>query len=537
MSISLSQLMLQRGMFHAANEAAEDELLHEIKAKNVGAKSLDPNAPMEVDLVTDRIIMNSNLKPVTDPISFSGNIPTDGGLFSPLIFGRTPDEQNRQFAYIDLNGRFFHPFIFEILDNLMPKKFKKCASGEGSWALDENGYLIELNESNPDYRKMNNGIDWLISVYPKMRFEESNSLTRRDRIKLLKDFKPQDSIITKWLVIPIKYRDVDKNGSTHVLPDLDVHYNSVIRYANSLKDSAFGFFNYAVKFNLQSELVAIRKYGQSLLEKKHGFFHRAILGKSIDRGSRDVISVPSFRGYQRPEDNPIDMFHSGIPLAKCLIIGYDFIMRYCLQFFADNFRNRFEYPVYKLVDGEYQMSGTIRIADQLERFTTTYIEKKINRFKNSHATRFEIITIKTEDGDEIPLHLAGQFKSLKPGSPDASTILNRPMTWTDLFYQAAVNTLADKYVYITRYPIEGYNSIFPSLCYPMSTIDTVPATITSLNGTVVEYDRYPVIDLNLPTDRISSRFLDTVTISNLFLSAIGGDYRFIAIGVALSEMR
>jgi hypothetical protein len=71
----------------------------------------------------------------------------------------------------------------------------------------------------------------------------------------------------------------------------------------------------------------------------------------------------------------------------------------------------------------------------------------------------------------------------------------------------------------------------------MSTIDTVPATITSLNGTVVEYDRYPVIDLNLPTDRISSRFLDTVTISNLFLSAIGGDYRFIAIGVALSEMR
>lgn len=523
MSINLSQLLLQNGIFHAATEAAEDELLHEIKAKNVGSKSLDPNAPMEVDLITDRIIMNSNLKPVTDPISFSGNIPTDGGLFSPLIFGRTPDEQNRQFAYIDLNGKFFHPFIFEILDNLMPKKFKKCASGEGSWTLDQNGYLVELDKEDRYYDRMNNGIDWLISVFPKMKYKESNSLTRRDRIKLLKDFKPQDCIISKWLVIPIKYRDVDKNGSTHVLPDLDVHYNTIIRYANSLKDSAFGFFNYAVKFNLQNELVAIRKYGQSLLEKKHGFFHKAILGKSIDRGSRDVISVPSFRGFQKPEDNPIDMFHSGIPLAKCLIVGYDFIMRYCLQFFADNFRNRTEYPVYKLIDGEYKMVDSVRITDQLERFTTSYMEKKINRFKNSHATRFELITIKTVDGAEIPIHMAGQFKSLRPGSPDASTILNRPMTWTDLFYQAAVNTLSDKYVYITRYPIEGYNSIFPSLCLPMSTIDTIPANITNLDGTVTEYERYPIIDLKLPTDKISNKFNDTVTISDLFLDAIGGD--------------
>ena len=524
MAISLSQMLLEHGAFIAATEAAEDEL-HEVRSKNVGSKSLNPNAPMEVDLVTDRIIMNSNLKPVTDPISFSGNQPTDGGLFSPLIFGRTPEEQNRKFAYIELNSKFFHPFIFEILDTLMPKRFKKCASGEGSWALDKDGYLTELSNDDQGYSKMNNGIDWLISVYPKMKFKESNALVRQDRIKLLRDFKPQDCIITKWLVIPIKYRDIDRNGGTHVLPDLDKHYNDLIRYANSLKDSAFGFFNYAVKFNLQNELVAIRKYGQSLLEKKHGFFHQAILGKSVDRGSRDVISVPSFRGFQKPSENPVDMFHSGIPLSKCLIVGYDFIMRYCLQFFADNFRNRREYPVYKRDNnGFYIMDHSVRIKDQLERFTTNYIEKKINRFKNSHATRFELITIQAENGDEIPVHMAGQFKKVELGSQYASSILNRPMTWTDLFYQAAVNTLSDKYVYITRYPIEGYNSIFPSLCVPMSTLDTVAANITNLDGSVTEYERYPIIDLNLPTDKISNRFADTVTISDLFLDAIGGDF-------------
>jgi hypothetical protein len=57
----------------------------------------------------------------------------------------------------------------------------------------------------------------------------------------------------------------------------------------------------------------------------------------------------------------------------------------------------------------------------------------------------------------------------------------------------------------------------------MSTIDTIPANITNLDGTVTEYERYPIIDLKLPTDKISNKFNDTVTISDLFLDAIGGD--------------
>ena len=494
--------------------------VYESRDPDIGEKSLDPNAPMEVDLITDKMIMNSGLKPVTDPIAFNGDTPTDGGLFSPKIFGQTPDEKDRQFAYIDLHDRFFHPYIYEILDDLMPKRFKRCAAGDGMWTLDQDGLLQEIKKGDPGYDQGNTGLAWLVEVFPKMRFKESNSLTRKDKLKLLSDFLPENCIITKFLVIPIKYRDIDRNSSTHKLPELNTWYQHIIRYANSLSDPTFSFFNNQVRFNLQNELVQIRVYGQSLLEKKTGFFHKAILGKSVDYGSRDVISVPSFRGYQKPKDNPVDMFHSGVPLAKCLIIGYEFIMRYCLQFFADNFRNVTEYPIYEFKDGEYRMTGqSIPLADQTARITSKFIEKKINRFKNSHGTRFEVITLTTKDGKEIPFHMAGQFSGLKPGGKYSSAILNRPMTWTDLFYQAAVNTLSDKYVYITRYPIEGYNSIFPTLCLPLSTLETVPAVI---EGTL--YPRYPVIDLKLDTSKISNRFIDTVTMSNLFLDAIGGDY-------------
>ena len=530
MNISLTSLLRRRGAFRAAVEAEQGLGVYEVKDPNIGEKSLDPNAPMEIDFVTDEIIMNSNLQPVTDPISFSSGEPTDGGLFSKRIFGQTGDERERQYAYIDLHDKFFHPYVFEILDDLMPKKFKRCANGVGSWKLDEDGYLVELKEGDPGYEKMNSGIQWLISVYPRMQFSSSKSLVRQDKIRLLKDFPANNCIISKFLVVPVKYRDVDMGSAASKRSELNDYYNTLIKCSRSLADTTFSFCDNITRYNLQTTLVTIRVYGQRLLEKKHGFFHRSILGKSVDRGSRDVISVPSFVGYQKPKDNPVDMFHSGVPLAKCLIIGYDFIMRYCQQFFADNFRNVREYPVYELKNGQYEVVGSRRLADQIGRFNTKYIEKKINRFKNSHGTRFEPITLLTEDGEEIPFHLAGQFGDLRVKSDRASTILNRPMTWTDLFYQAAVNTLSDKYVYITRYPIEGYNSIFPSQCLPVSTIDTVPAIIEGHY-----YERYPVIDLKTPTDRISNMFIDTVTISNMFLSAIGGDYFvLITIGIAIS---
>ena len=511
--ISLSALI---GQYNPALESIDNMI-----NKRLNPNIANPENPMKVDLITDKIISNSNLLPVTDPIAFSSGIPTEGGLFSEKIFGQTLDEKRRQYAYIDLNAPFFHPYVYEVLKFMLPKKFDKCASGKGAWVIDNDGSLTEITDLNdPNYNPENSGISWLIRNYHKLKFNETNSMMRSDRIKFLKSLSDEEIFISKWLVIPIIYRDIDMKKGTHVLPELNDHYNSIIRYANSIKDSSFDFFDNEIKYNLQKELITIRQYGQTLLEKKTGFFHRFILGKSVDRGSRDVISVQTFNNIKRPEESPVDIEHTGLPLAKCLILGYNFIIRYCLKFFEDNFRGVKEYPVYDLVKGEYKIIGSINIKNPLEKYDTKYLEKKINRFKNSHGTRFELVTIEAENGTEIPLHISGQFTPLTPSKyKNSTTIINRPMTWTDLFYIAAMNTLSDKYVYITRYPITSYASIFPTLCRPLSTIDTIPAIVDG-----VEYKWYPVIDLKTPTDKISNLFIDTTAMSDLYLDALGGDY-------------
>ena len=40
-----------------------------------------------------------------------------------------------------------------------------------------------------------------------------------------------------------------------------------------------------------------------------------------------------------------------------------------------------------------------------------------------------------------------------------------------------------------------------------------------------EYDAYPNIDLNMTKSDVSTYFLDTVTMSNVYLDMIGGDYK------------
>lgn len=506
--------------FFLDNPKTCDSALEAIVTPKVVSKTENTSAPMAITLITDDIIKRSKLKPVTDHISFmSGAIPTEGGLFSTQIFGSTPDQRQRQYAYIDLREKFFHPYVYEILKFLMPKRFEKCASGNGAWKIEE-GKLVEITDKDdPTYNEDNSGVQWLVQNFKKLKFDKNDSVTRNERVTLLEELTDDEIFISKFIVVPVFFRDVDMRGSVKKLPEINDRYNAIIRYSNSLADSTFSFFNNQIRYNLQQELVAIRKFAQSLLEGKRGFIQKFVVGKSIDRGSRDVISVSSFVGYEKPEDNPVDIFSIGIPLAKALIMGYDFVLRYCQQFFADSFRNVTEYPTFKYNarTNEYEVVGSIKLADQMQRFSSKYIEKRINRFKNSHESRFDPIMILAEDGTEIPMRFTGFIGDLS-GGDDPSKIINRPMTWTDLFYMAAYEMLSDKYIYVTRYPVTSHNSVFAARCHVLSTIKTQKMVIEDK-----EFPYYPVVDISDAT-RISNLFNDTTTMSTLMLDIIGGDF-------------
>jgi hypothetical protein len=478
-----------------------------------------PDEPMKIKLVTDEMIMAAKLKPVTDPIPFSnGMIPTEDGIYSNDIFGTTPDERRRQLAYIDLKEKLFHPYVYEIIKTL-DKKIDKVAAGRGYWHVDDKGTLIEI--TSPDDKRYNEdatGLKWLIANFRKIKFKESDSLIRKEKLRMLKNLNDNELFISKFLVIPVFYRDVTEANGRPALPELSKTYNRLIGYTKGIGNNPFDFMNHQLLYNMQILLVEIRKFGADLIRGKHGALHRTVLGKTIDRGSRDVISVPVMDNMERPEDMQVDIFHSGFPLAKCLVLGYDFVIKYCLDFFENQFKDKKSFKYRTEKDGEYSFE-MIPIKNQLLIFTKDYIDKRMKLYINTPTSRFDIIKIEAADGRKLPMSIEGVFNVADPDNPESGTLIKRPMTWTDLFYIAAYNTLYDKSVYTTRFPVTSYNSIFSSKCVPLSTVKTIPAYV---NGKF--YRNYPYIDLSVPKDKLNVLFIDTLTISNLFLDIIGGDY-------------
>lgn len=475
---------------------------------------------MNVSLITDKMIEENNLPEVSDPVLFKkGSVPTDNGLFSPIIFGDSPREKRLNHAYINLKRKFFHPYVFETIVALN-RKIDIVARGESVWDITETGELVEIkNVDDPNYNEDNTGLAWLIDHFHEIKFKETKSAENQEKNKLLKNLSDDEIFITKWIVIPVFYRDYDISSGKRSIPEINNFYTHLIQNSIALDASIISIAKHATMYKIQETLVKMRKNGQSLIEKKKGAFQTAILGKSPDFGARGVISVPSLNNCDTPNDCIVDIKHSGIPLSFCISLGYPFMMKWIQEFFEDMFRNKRTIPAFrKDKNGEFKLEY-VPIIDQTDIYTEEFIKKKMEMFRRTYgAERFETIKIKCEDGSEAEVMFTGKGYATRPDDPRANTIGNRPLTWTDVFYLAAENTLSSKYCYITRYPLEDYFGTFPSQVAVLSTIKTTPVII---NGKV--YPHYPVIDLSLSPNEIATQFIDTISISNLYLDAIGGD--------------
>ena len=486
-------------------------------------QSVRDGVPMQLNIATDDIVnMNIktlNLKEVTNPSNFeSGNIPTVGGLFSEVIFGSTQEERRKTWGYINLNTKLIHPYIYEVLTRLQ-QNIEKVCSGEGAWKIDSKGKLVEAKPGDPDYNPDNTGIDWFIEVYPKIVFPRNKSLERNERLDLLETFAPGEIFITKWLVMPVFFRDVETRDGPPKVPEINNLYRDLIRYSQSIKQESIMYVSNMAKYNMQKTLVSIRKYFQTLIEKSDGFFHQYVVGKNPDYGARSVISCAVLDQYDKPDDDPIDMNHTGIPLSQVCIMLFPYIRRWVHNFLENNLSIDCHLVPYREKVGDEIVVKPKELDDPMSVYTQDYIKKRIDKWIDNYESRFDPVMVPLKDGTEKALVFRGRPFANDPDNPQAATISKRPMTWTDLLYMAAVDVSADKVVWTTRYPVVGHLSTFPSMIHVLSTIKTMPVMI---DGTVYKY--YPVIDPSLPKNVVAVSFNDTVTMSNMYLSAINGDY-------------
>ena len=471
---------------------------------------------MKIDLfdVAESIELNK-MQEITSPILFQrGDIPHPEGLVSNEIFGITTKSRKETYAYIDLHGYFFHPHVYKAIKRMF-RNIEKIISGEMYYSLDKNGRLVVDNENG------NTGIEWIYEVWDKINWEKSDeeesASMRKEREDLLKNHKKNEIFMHYQIVSPAFYRDIRSGSSGGKTVDVNNLYVRLIRMCSLLKNrNMFDFTFHSNNSNIQNTIVEIYDYYKQKLEKKNGLIRKYLMGKNVDFCTRTVITNPTYKA-QRPEDCYSDFSHAAIPISQVCSLCFPFMMQYLKNFFENEVIDK-QYAKIFYDPKSDEIVDSIQIKDPESYFSDKYIKKMIDTFIKDPESRFNKIEIPTDGKTKYYLAFSG-MRSDTSNTSEISGLVNRPMTWTDLLYLAAVDVTKDKHAIITRYPVSDEFSIFITKIRVTSTTQTKPMVVNN-----ILYKWYPQVEIGLDPRLIGNRFNDACQFSNAYLEGINGDY-------------
>jgi DNA-directed RNA polymerase beta' subunit len=469
-------------------------------------------------------IKANNLKEITTNNIFqsSSSIPDPEGIGSYDIFGNPGTRERKMtFAYIDLVDDVVHPLCFDTLVALKPG-LKDVIRGLGEFFVSD-GKLIKVTDKTPPPLKadVGSGVSWLKRNLPSIVLEKPNmSSIVKDRVSFIKQMKPEEMFCNKWLVIPPYYRDIDI--SVHNKKnDINIMYQSLIAQTSMIKatGSLFkGSITTDAHRKIQDKINELYLYFMSFQTGTKSFIQQHVMGKAIDYGSRMVISTPKIRAKNSSEME-VSFSHSAVPLAMVLECFAPFIV-YGLKKFVNQKISGSNY-IYKYDKGEFIR---IELASHWnEILLSENIKKMIKVYTDSKERRLDTFLIETASGEQVPLGYITNTLEMSVGSinnitqKDASI---RSLSMCEIFYIVAINTIRDKSILITRYPVEDYHNIYPSM---MNIIPFDKTGKASIEG--IEYPRFPLItteDYKNPS--IGSKFIDTLKVFPTYLQALGGDF-------------
>ena len=470
----------------------------------------------------EKFVKVNELQPVTNPVMFNSiNGTTVDGLLSNEIFGITQTERAGIFSYIDLNEEFIQPYYYKIWLKI-DKNLRSCIYETQNFRIDNNGYLVQDDNGET-------GIKFLKKNINNIKFKN----TKKDELlKALIDGKNKGLMFTKkMIVIPPYYRDVNTNGDGKIgVGEINKLYITLINTVKSLassndygldlaggirgkiQDVMLEIFNW---FTIGESIVGGEHTGSGIF-KKFGIQRRSVMAKTTDYSARLVLSSAKIN-ENTIKDYMVDMDHSALPLSACCVIAYPYMIYELRQWFNNEFGGRISYSYMDKGELKQVTLDNPQIAFSDDRF-----DKELNEYIHGYSNRIKPIEIPNTEGRKIVAKFKGYSiteEEYKNGKRESTAILDRDLTWVDIFYMCAVAATEDKTALITRYPIDSYFNHLYTKIRVSSMIETEPMVI---NGKF--YKWYPKIRQSDIGKDTSNMFIDTCQIANPYCGAMGADF-------------
>lgn len=415
------------------------------------------------------------LKPVTstDYYENSKGDLHEEGLFSIGIFGRIGDEmRDSRFSYIDIKTEVFHPIIYNRLIRL-----KKLYQGimEGSqyatWDAEKKDF-VTANELDGK-----TGFAFFCEHWQDIDFPRNKSDARDMRVNLVEKYRPM-GLTNCILVLPAGLRDleVDENGRTNV-HEINTLYRKLIQVSRVLPEHD-GIKNDPAH-NLARRLLQtcfndIYEMIETMLAGKEGFVQGKWSSRNVANSTRNVItamdtSVKELGAVNAPRftDTVVGLWQ----LSKAVLpVTIHHLMKgYLSEVFAYGNRTA------RLVDPGTLKAEIVEVtADAFDRWSTVEgLEKVVSSYKELTLRNKPVMI----DGRYFALIYAPKrrpvFKIFSdidelPEGYDPKDV--RPINLMELIYLSGYKIWNDQVGTVTRYPVSGIGSCYPTTVYVKTTV-------------------------------------------------------------------
>lgn len=418
----------------------------------------------------------ARIRPVKSPDVYdgiSGNFSEDG-LFSVLTFGRVGDEQrDMRFGYIDAVVTVFHPTIFRALCQLKAL-YRDIMSGTryAVWDAQEADFeaATELEGET--------GYAFFLSHWHKIKFKDSKSPIRTERIKMIEKYRKQ-ATTNKILVLPAGLRDfvIDSTGRG-TEDEINNVYRKILGASKVLvssEDASLSPIFDNSRKSIQQSFNEIYDTLSQMITGKKGFFQEKFGSRRIFNGTRNVLSAM--------DTSVADLDAENAPGFNDSVLGLFQVIKGALPLTIYQLRSGWLSQVFgeggsgtsaHLVDPKTLQRDTVDLPlDVRDRWVTVEgLEKLVESFRNP-KNRFDPIVI---EGRYLGLIYIGPDKTFKvfgdirelPEHLDRKYV--EPLTYVHLLYLCGYQRWNTLKAIVTRYPVAGIGSTYPCHVYCKTTI-------------------------------------------------------------------
>lgn len=465
------------------------------------------------------------VKPVTSNDIYEtvgGNLHEEG-LFSISIFGRLgSEERDTRFSYIDLGTTIFHPVIWRTLIQLKGL-YEGILNGTVYARFDETlGDFVPTNELQGQ-----TGYAFFVDHWRKIQFQRSRSALRDVRLAVVDKYAKM-AMTDKVLVLPAGLRDieVDDAGRTKV-GEVNTFYRKLLGASKTVADTK-AHTNVA-SLN-QARLTMQRAFNDAfdfftvMLEGKKGFLQNRWGARRIASGTRNVISAmnastPLLGGSRGPKftDTIVGLYQMAQAAMPITI--------FCL-------RTKYLEPIFSLGDNKAYLVNPKTLKGEIVQLEPPVFDAwQTNEGLEKYLNNFQEVTIRQKPVMVDDYYLAliykgpdGTFKVFHsidelPEGLDKKHV--HPISNAELLYLSGFDRWKHLHCFITRYPITGTGSTYPSTVYLKTTTEGEARRELDDHWTAYPGDEH--LALEFPRADVKT-FIDSLVLQAQRLQGLGGDF-------------